>query len=506
MRRSLKANIAANVLGRGYTALCGIVFVPIYLHFLGVAHYGLFALLNSYMIVAAVMDAGFSAALTREIATFSESAPQRMRDLVWTVSLPYCAVTLLLSVAVYLAAPWIASVILHEGHDLYRPTLIASVGFAGFAMTFQLPIFLYTGALAGLQRQDLANCINIVSTTLRYGGSFVLLWSSLRSVPALMIWQAVVAALTAVTAFVVLWRYLPSNHRRPRFRYALLFNIWRFAAGTGGATLLGMVVLQSDKLLVGALLPLKQVGIYMVASMIASNLALLAQPISAAVFPRLSQLWARADATAIRATFRKSTQLVSATVLPVATVIAFFPQQTLLIWTGNFDVSADAAPVLHLLAIGVACYALSSIPCTLILAAGKTRQLFMVTALGCVVVLPLIYFLTMSMGVVGTAGAMLAHPFVLLAGSAVCLRRLLGRHEWWHWVAIDMLAPQMLIVGVAAVATLLLPAIAPKEQLFLALATTWIAACIAATMAMSSLRNHALSYLRHLRAILQAAG
>jgi O-antigen/teichoic acid export membrane protein len=413
---------------------------------------------------------------------------------------------LVLSVALYLSAPWIASIILHQGYDLYRPTLIASVGFAGFAMTLQLPIFLYTGALAGLQRQDLANFINIVSTTLRYGGSFVLLWSSLRSVPALMIWQAVVAALTAVAAFVVLWRHLPSNHRWPRFQSTLLFNIWRFAAGTGGATLLGMLVLQSDKLLVGALLPLKQVGIYMVASVVASNLGLLAQPISMAVFPRLSQLWARSDTATIRATFRKASQLVSLTVLPVATIIAFFPRQTLLIWTGNFGVATDAAPVLHLLAIAVAFYALSSIPCTLILAAGKTRQLFMVTALGCVVVLPLLYFLTMSMGIVGAAAAMLAHPLVLLVGSAVCLRRLLGSHEWRHWIAIDVLAPQALIVGVAAVATLLLPDIAPKQHLFLALGATWVAACIAATMALSSLRNHALSYLRHLRAILQAAG
>jgi O-antigen/teichoic acid export membrane protein len=142
MRRSLKVNIAANLLGRSFTAFCGIVFLPIYLHFLDVEYYGLFALLNSYMIVAAVLDAGFSAALTREIAKLSDSAPERMRDLVWTVSLPYCAATLTIAIAVYLAAPWIAPVILHEGRDLNQPMLVASVGYAGFAMTMQLPVFL----------------------------------------------------------------------------------------------------------------------------------------------------------------------------------------------------------------------------------------------------------------------------------------------------------------------------------------------------------------------------
>jgi O-antigen/teichoic acid export membrane protein len=504
MRRSLKANIAANLLGRIYTALCGIVFLPIYLHFLGVEYYGLFALLNSYMIVAAVLDAGFSAALTREIAKLSDSAPERMRDVVWTVSLPYCAATLAVAIAIYLAAPWIAPIILHESRDMQQPLLVASVGFAGFAMTLQLPVFLYAGGLAGLQRQDLANGINIISTTLRYGGSLLLLWSFSASVPMLMIWQAFVAISTAIAALVVLWRHLPSNHRRPHFQRALLLDIWRFAAGTGGVALLGMLIFQSDKLVIGALLPLKEVGIYMVASVIATNLMMLAQPISAAAFPRLSQLHARSDVASIRATFRKLSQLVAVTVLPVATVIAFFPQQTLEIWTGNFLVSADAAPILRLLVIGVACNAIACIPYSLILAGGRTRSLLMLTALSCTLVLPSLYLMTVWLGAIGTASVMLGYLFFGLVGYAILLRSLLGSREWSRWIAVDILLPQILILVVAAVAAALAPAVASREALFLVLATTWVAACAAAALAMPSLSRQALSYLRHLRGIVQA--
>jgi O-antigen/teichoic acid export membrane protein len=505
MQRSLKVNIAANVLGRGYTALCGIVFVPIYLHFLGVEYYGLFALINSYMIVAALLDAGFSASLTREIARLSESAPERMRDLVWTVSLPYCAAALALAVVFFLAAPWIASVILRESRQLHEPLLIASVGFGGLAMTLQLPVFLYAGGLAGLQRQDLANAVNIASTTLRYGGSLLLLWSSWRSVPNLMIWQATVAGLTAIAALIVLWRHLPSNHRRPRFRRALLLDIWRFAVGTGGAALLGMLAFQSDKVFIGALLPLKDVGIYMVASVIATNLMMLAQPVSAAAFPRLSQLYARTDLAAIRATFRKISQLVAAAVLPLATVVAFFPEQTLAIWTGNPLVSTDAAPILRLLSIAVACNTLACIPSNMILAAGKTRQIFTLTAIGCALVLPSFYVLTVWLGALGTASAMLGYLLLLFIGYAILLRRLLGSHEWPRWIAIDVFLPQILILVVVATAQTLAPPVAAKKELFLVLATTWAAASIVATLAMPALRCQALSYLRHLRAIVQAA-
>ncbi len=500
MRRSLKVNIAANVLGRSYTALCGIVFVPVYLHFLGLESYGLFALLNSYMAVAFLLDAGFSTALTREIAKLSESSPERMRDLVWSVSLPYCAVTLALALVIYAAAPWIAAVILHEARALHQPMIIASVGFAGFALILQLPVFLFMGGLAGLQRQDLANTITVVSTTLRYGGGLILLWAFSRSVPSLMIWQAMIASLTSIAAFAVLWRHLPSNHRWPRFQRGLLLDIWRFAVGAGGAALLGMLVFQSDKVFIGALLPLKEVGIYMVASVIATNLMMIAQPVSAAAFPRMAQLYARADVAAIGATFRKVSQFVAVTVLPLATVIAFFPQQTLTIWTGNPVVSEAAAPILRILAVGIACNACASMPYNMILAAGRTRQLLVSTAAICAIVLPSLYFVTAWWGMVATATGMLVYQLALFVACATLVHPLLGGREWRRWISVDLVLPQILILLVAVTSAMLTPENAPKGILLLVLAATGSAAALAAAVALPSLRDRALSYFRKLRA------
>lgn len=500
MRRSLRANIAANVVGRSYTALCGIAFVPVYLHFLGVESYGLFGLLNSYMTIALLLDLGFSAAITREVARLSESAPARMRDLVWSVSLPYCAAALAVGITVYLAAPWIAPAILHDSRDLHQPTIVAGVGFAGFALTLQLPVFLYTGGLAGLQRQDLANGISVASTTLRHGGSVFLLWSFSSSVATLMIWQAIVAILTAIAAFTVLWLHLPPNHRLPRFRPSLLPDVWRFAAGVGGATLLGMLVFQSDKMFVGALLPLKEVGIYIVASVITANLMMLAQPVTAVAFPRLSQLHARGEIGDVWATFHKLGQLVAAMVLPVAIVIAFFPQQTLTLWTHNPAVASAATPILRLLAIGVACNACACLPYSMVLASGRTRQIFIATMVICVVVVPSLYLFTRWWGMTGTAIAMLGFQLMWLVACAGLLRPQLGGREWRRWIVVDVLLPLVAILVVAAAADAIAPVFAAKGVLLMSLATTWFAAVAVAVLAMPSLREQAVAYLRQLRA------
>jgi O-antigen/teichoic acid export membrane protein len=482
-----------------YTGLAGILFVPIYLHFLGVESYGLFALLNSYMAVALLLDLGFSAAITREVAKFSEASPERMRDLVWTISVPYCAGTLAIAIGIYFAAPWLASVVVIKSSGLPEAAIVRGIGFAGFALTLQLPIFLYTGGLAGLQRQDLANGVTIASTTLRHTGSIFLLWSFSCSVATLMIWQAAVATSTAAAAFTVLWCQMPSNHRLPRFRIEFLRDIWRFAASIGGVTLLGMVVFQSDKVFIGALLPLKEVGTYMVASVIAANLTLIAQPVSAVAFPRLSQLEARKDIATIRATFHKLSQLVALMLLPLTTVIAFFPQQTLAVWTGNPAVAASAAPVLRILAIGVAFNACICVPYGLVLAAGWTRVLFIMTIITAIVTLPLLYALTAGFGVIGAASAMLAYLVMWFVIYASIIRKLLGSDEWWRWLYRSIVLPAALVAAATFTIQNLVPLPTERDLLFVLLAVTWLVAAIAAGLTMPWLREQALRYLQKLR-------
>jgi hypothetical protein len=49
---SLRANLIANYLGQGWTAVMGLAFVPMYIHYLGMEAYGLiglFAVMQAWM-------------------------------------------------------------------------------------------------------------------------------------------------------------------------------------------------------------------------------------------------------------------------------------------------------------------------------------------------------------------------------------------------------------------------------------------------------------------------
>jgi O-antigen/teichoic acid export membrane protein len=499
MRRSLTANIAANVIGRMYTAIVGVLLVPVYLHFLGVEAYGLFALLNSYMAIAGLLDLGFSAAITREVAKLSAVSPGDMRDLIWTISIPYCTAALLIALGIYFGSPWIAFLAIKSTSSFQDPTIVHAVGLAGFGLTLQLPIFLFAGGLAGIERQDLANGITIGATTLRHGVAVILLWRFSNSVATLMASQAIVAALTAVGNFIFLWWQMPANNRRPRFRPKLFGDVWRFAVSVGGITILGTIVLQSDKVIVGALLPLKEVGHYMVASVIGSNLLLISQPVAVVAFPRFSQLVVIRDWATSSSTFRNLSQLVALMLLPLTTTIAFFPAQTLLVWTGNVTVAESAAPVLRLLAIGVSFSACACIPYGLIVAAGRTRAFLIFGVIGCAIALPLVYFSTAHFGIIGAAAAMCVYFGVGFAFCAAVLCSLVGRREWSRWISTDVALPQALVVAVALFVLALAPRTLDRTELLALLSVTWLASAFAAGLAMPSMREHGLWHLQHIR-------
>lgn len=503
IRRSLRVNITANILGRAYTAAAGVIFVPIYLHFLGVADYGLFALLNSYMVIAALLDLGVSGAITRELAMLSSVSPQRMRDLVWTISVPYCAATFVIAIGIYVAAPWIAAAGVNTNHGQTDPTVIRAVGVAGFGLAFQLPMFLYSGGLAGIQRQDLANGIAVASTTLRHCVGFLLLWLFSASVVTLMAWQAVVGALTALTDFIVLWRLLPRGDRRPKFKVHLFKDTWRFAAGLGLLTAVWIVTYQSDKVMVGSLLPLIDVGHYMVASVIATNLMVISRAIADAAFPRLAQLLATRDWSATYVTFEKLMNLVALIVLPIAATIAIFPEEFLILWTGNRAVAQGSAPYLCYLAVGVACSAFASLPYALILATGRTRSLVVVSVVISAITIPAAYVATLLFGAAGAAAVVSTYLCLGLIAVGIVLRPTLSRRQWSRWLAADVMVPLIVVGSIALPLLMFAPHEFNRIGLLVLLAVAWFGMAIAAALAMPWTREQSLFYLQKMLTRLQ---
>src|SRR5215216_3771623 len=106
--KPIRNNLIANFLGRGWAALMGIVFIPLYIKFMGIESYGLVGFFTTLQAVFALLDLGLTTTLNREIARYSALAEksQDMRDLVRTLEIIYWALAFFIGAVVITLSPF----------------------------------------------------------------------------------------------------------------------------------------------------------------------------------------------------------------------------------------------------------------------------------------------------------------------------------------------------------------------------------------------------------------
>ena len=495
-------NILANFAGNGWVALVSLAFVPVYIHFMGIESYGLVGLFTSLYALFALLDAGLGTTLNRELARRSTTNDDTREtlDLVRSLECVFWGIAGLAAVAVAAMAPVITHHWLQPG-TLPPAKVQQAITAMSVAMAFQLLTAFYGGGLMGLQRQVLLNGVKAASATARGVGAVLVLWLVSPTILAFFLWQGVVSGVQAVLTGWLLWRHLPRATERRRVSFALLKKVWRFAAGTAGTVVLGVLLTQMDKIILSRLLSLKHFGYYALASVVAMSLYRLVSPIFSAMYPRFTQLVAIGDTEALTRTYHRGCQLMSVIVLPLAALIALFSDEVLMLWTRDPAIVTHTAPILSLLIIGTALNATMNLPYAIQLAYGWTR-LGMLTNLAAVAILvPLVYVLARAYGAVGaaTGWVLLNLAYLLITPHLMHRRLLVGEKLAWYWT--DLGAPVLAVAVSASLCRWALPEVTTPLATSLTLATAFSLIGFAGIAAMPELRHFVMNRVRRLRRI-----
>ncbi len=448
----LKFNLVANFAGQGWTALMALAFVPLYIKFLGIEAYGLIGFYAMLQAAFQILDLGLSQTMNREMARYS-TLPEKSseaRDIVRTLEIGYWAIGIIIGIAILILSPFIARHWIKPG-SIPVETVQHAVLIMGILTALQWPFSFYEGGLMGLQRQVLLNVIKIGISTLGICGSVFILWKVSPTITAYFTWQIIVNALSVTLLTILLWHSLPPSDRSPVFNPRLLRNISRFAAGMGGITLSGIILSQMDKVILSKLLSLEMFGYYTLAGVASSVIPfLLVSPMFNALFPRFTSLVATNDDSALKILYHQSSQLMAVLVLPVATVLAVFSFDILLLWTGNAKTAGMASPIVSVLVIGMAINALMVLPYALQLSHGWTGIGLRINTFLIIILVPAIFFMTARYGAVGAATVWVALNCINMAIGVPLTHRRLLRGEMMSWLTKDVGPPAlaaMLTVG-----------------------------------------------------------
>jgi len=489
----MKYNILFNFISAATIAILTIVFTPLYVHYLGVEAFGMIGFLGMLQASLALFDLGLSQVLARQLARYLGGAisTQSIRDLLRSVEFIGWSIAVAVVVLVLLASGWIAGLWLKPGR-VSAAELASSIQVMGIILGLRLLEGLYRGGAIGIDRQFELNLITTLCAIVRAFGSLVLLAYFSRAVLDFFLWQAVVSFVQVGLLVALVHSSVPRPPRPAVFAVAELKTVWRFSAGLTVSSLLGILLLQMDKLLLSNLLLLPEFGEYTLAATLAAAPHLFAAPIVQAAQPRFARAMAEADEATLSESFHISAQFLTVLVGSASCIILFFSPDVLNAWLHDDDLAMRIAPLVSVLAVGSLINALGWLPYALQLASGWTKLSVLMNAVAVAMLVPALIIVVPSYGSIGAAWIWIAlNVGSILVSAHFMFQRILTGHKY-RWYFHDVGLPLLVALVSAGVLKTLVPTGGGTLPTLLGLATVSTLTLASATLAAPRVRSQCL--------------
>jgi O-antigen/teichoic acid export membrane protein len=494
----LERNTFANLIGTTWSITLGVVCIPLYIKLMGIEAFGLAGMFLTLQSIFIIFDLGIAATLNREIARFAaeEGNAQKQRELVFTLQVIYWLIALLTGATVFMLAPVIAQhwVTLQS---LSVDTVKTCIRMMGVGMALQFPFTFYQSGLIGLQKQILLNVLMVWLATMRGLGILLALWLISPAPEIFFAGQIVTSLVGTVTAAILLWRSLPVSIESgvSGFKFEQIRRVWRFSATYAANAVANLGLLQSDKIILSTLLPLKMFGYYSLAQSLTNGLYAIIISLDGALFPQFSGLIARGNNVELSYVYHRGCQLMSVILMPVAVMMAIFSREVLMLLTGDSVIVENTHLVLTLLVGGMLLHGLYHTPYYLQLAYGWWRLISNTNLLLLLSIIPLNILMAKNYGGPGAAAVWVLLNVCYLITVPVMHRRFL-RGQQGRWLFEDVALPLSGALVVGIVAYWLLPKHLSRIEMLAYLSAAGLLAVVATAALASQLRNSVLAHLR----------
>ena len=438
MLKRVAANTAWNIFGQLPPLLAALAAIPLLIGQIGLERFGFVSIAWVLVGYASVFDFGVSKALIRTVAAHLQAGRASTAEASARTALTLLAMFgVVLGAVLSMLSPWLVGSVLHLPPELQREALLSM-----FVLSGSLPVVMLTTGYIGLiSAHEQFKKLNMLRALLGVG-SYALPLAVAFHDPRL---HAVVGAVVAVRVVgAIAFRTLCYRHAAlklagPQLSKPAATELLQLGGWMSVSNIVGPLMTYLDRLLLGALVPMREVAFYATPFDLISKLMILPYSAMAALFPRTAGV-KPGSATAV-AMVDKSMRALAVLMFPPLLLTAAFAHPALSVWLG--EAFADrAAPVLQLLALGVLFNSIAQAPATLIQSAGEPRALARLHLLELPIFLLAVWLLTVKFGIVGTAVAAAlrstldAVAVYALAVSGPARGLVLG----WRWLPILLLS------------------------------------------------------------------
>lgn len=437
------SNFAANI----YSLIVGIVFVPLYINYIGIEAYGLIGAFNGITTFLWLFDFGIATNINRELAKFYEQEDKRdLLDLKKTLEIVCYGLSGLIGVFLsgfiaLLAFYWFNS-------DNFTPSYLFSVlSILAFSLVLQFPITFYTSGLLGLNQQVTLNFINIFVNTFKCVGAYLTVIYFEDKVHSFLIFQAIVAFIQLLILKIALGKFTEIENYKGKFKFEIIKRLKKFASELFANNVVIILLMQSDKVILSRILSLEDFGYYMLAySITTMTIGIFSNSVTNVIFPNFSRLTAQNNTTELIKNFHLSSQLMTWGMVSITTILALFSQEILLVWARNPLVAEKTSVLLTVWAIAMGLNTLAMIPYYLQLANGRSNISFRFNLIALILNIPALIITSNLYGAVGAAFCWLTLNTIYLVTFIPAIQRNFLSFSLKDWYLKDV--GKIVLVGV----------------------------------------------------------
>ncbi len=437
--------VELNLLGQAASFAAALLLTPWVVHGLGTEGYALYTLLGTALGYLLLLTGGTGIGGQRFTATLLGRGDKGGVSGLLRYSLTlHIAAALLGAAALWLGRGAIAAAFIDpQGRIAERAPFVVSCAAAAALPSFLLQFCLH--ALYGAQNFPAYNLLRALESAAPLAAAALALWGGggLRMVALSFV--AVQGALALLSLFLARPLLAPKPVRSERQRKDFLL----FSAKSWVGQVFWMLMYQGDRVFIGALLPLSQLGFYAVSAALARKFNVLCGAVADSVLPMMSELHGRGEDARLRRLYLKATEVSLFIVLPLSVLSFVLVPQFMTLWLGPEFSHRGTWPFRWLLLANFA-YLATQLPHYAALAKGapeytglqqgaKTALLFLTWSL----LIPRLGILGAALGLAFAEWAIT--PFFL----AYAHRKLFGL-GWWEYFTQACWRPCVAGLGFAA--------------------------------------------------------
>lgn len=406
-------NTLLNLAGRIIPLVLALVAVPLLVKALGTDRYGLLALFWVIVGYLGLLDMGIGRTTTKFVAErLASNRAEEIPVVVWTSWWMLAAMGSIAGLVLVALVPVLV------GHVLHVPAYMTSEASASmYWLALMLPFAISIAGMQGLleaqQRFDILNAIQIPVSITGYVIPVAISFYT-KNLSIVVIALLIARIIVWGVYFWICLRSMPALRTHWKMSGRHLREMLRFGGWLTISNIVGPLMVNLDRFLIGALVSLQAVAYYAVPYSLVTQLWMIPASLIPVLFPAFSGLAANRGA-AFGRVYRQAVKYIFLAMVPFTIGLMALSGDVLSIWLGS-EFAQKSSTVMAVLTLGVLINSLAQVPYSLVQASGRPDVTAKFHLLELVPYLALVWWATSNYGILGTAVV-----WLLRVGVDACL-------------------------------------------------------------------------------------